>query len=118
MSLTICRELARTNKLSAEALNTHIATPSDMGLFLNLYWSEGICPISNQVKRGLAKAFQKFSAQEMSTYTSSILLRTIMFLCHPKPQTAEQAVFFKSISDTSFLTYLPTVEGVESCAMR
>lgn len=98
MSLTNCRELARTNKLSADALNTHIATPSDMGIFLNLYWSEGIRPISNQVKRGLAKAFQKFSAQEMSTYTNTILLKTIMFLCHPKPQTAEQSILFKQIA--------------------
>lgn len=93
-----CRELARTNKLSAEALNTHITTPSDMGVFLNLYWSEGVSPISNQVKRGLAKAFQKFSAQEMSTYTNTILLKTIMFLCHPKPQTAEQSDLFKQIA--------------------
>ena len=99
MGLITCRELARTNKLSADALNAHIATPSDMGVFLNLYWSEGVCPISNQVKRGLAKAFQKFSAQEMSTYTNTILLRTIMFLCHPKPQTAEQSVLFKRISE-------------------
>jgi len=98
MGLINCRELARTNKLSAEALNSHITTPSDMGIFLNLYWSEGVSPISNQVKRGLAKAFQKFSAQEMSTYENKILLKNIMFLCHPKPQTAEQSVLFKQIA--------------------
>ena len=51
--LFLCRELARNGKLNANTLNSVINRADELGEFLAMYWSEGKCPISNQVKKGL-----------------------------------------------------------------
>lgn len=56
--------------------------------FLAIYWAEGKCPLSKQVKLGLAKAFAKFNEYQLAKYNrknKDVSLKDVLFLCHSKP---------------------------------
>jgi hypothetical protein len=100
--LLLCSSLARTGKLKAETLEKVIQRADEMGEFLALYWRDGKCPLSKQVKKGLARAFGKFNAYQLAKYTRSgdaIKPRDVMFLCHPKPEGEEQAETWKKLAN-------------------
>ena len=99
--LLLVRELARSGKLQAETLTNVIQRPDEMSEFLSIYWQEGKTAVSNQVKKGLAACFNKFNEYQLAKWnknSASIKLRDVMFLSHPKPQTADQAELFKRIA--------------------
>jgi hypothetical protein len=99
--LLLARELARNGKLQANALTSVIQRPDEMSEFLSIYWQEGKSAMSNQVKKGLAACFNKFNEYQLAKWnknSAAIKLRDVMFLTHPKPQTAEQASLFKRIA--------------------
>jgi hypothetical protein len=102
--LLLARELARNGKLQATALTSVIQRPDEMSEFLSLYWQEGKSAVSNQVKKGLAACFNKFSEYQLAKWnknSAAIKLRDVMFLSHPKPQSVEQTALFQRIaSDT------------------
>jgi len=105
--LLLARELARHGKLQASALTSVIQRPDEMSEFLSLYWQEGKSAVSNQVKKGLAACFNKFNEYQLAKWnknSAAIKLRDVMFLSHPKPQSAEQAALFKRIADDSMVT--------------
>ncbi len=54
---------------------------------LAIYWRDGKRPISNQLKKGLARAFTKFDAHQLAKYNrqTKVTLRDVMFMVHPKP---------------------------------
>lgn len=91
--LLIVREMARHPKLSrcptyvSRTLAEVIQRPDELSEFLAIYWAEGKCPLSKQVKLGLAKAFQKFNEYQLAKYNrkKDIMLRDVLFLCHSKP---------------------------------
>jgi 60 kDa SS-A/Ro ribonucleoprotein len=62
--------------------------------------------LSAQVKKGLAKAFRKFSAYQLGKWNrdNAIKLRDVLFLCHAKPKDAEQAATWKALVDGSLET--------------
>ncbi|MEN6550151.1 MAG: TROVE domain-containing protein [Armatimonadia bacterium] len=103
MPLLLVRELARRNYVkTAEALERVIQRADELAEFLALYWAEGKCPLSKQVKRGLAKAFAKFSEYDFGKYKGDgreITLRDVMFLVHPKPEGPEREALYKRIAD-------------------
>jgi len=99
--LLLARELARHGKLQANALTSVIQRPDEMSEFLSLYWQDGKTAVSNQVKKGLAACFNKFNEYQLAKWnknSAAIKLRDVMFLSHPKPQTAEQAELFKRVA--------------------
>lgn len=102
--LLLARELARNGKLQANALTSVIQRPDEMSEFLSIYWQEGKSAVSNQVKKGLAACFNKFSEYQLAKWnknSAAIKLRDVMFLSHPKPQSPEQTALFQRIaSDT------------------
>jgi hypothetical protein len=102
--LLLVRELARNGKLQATALTSVIQRPDEMSEFLSIYWQEGKTAVSNQVKKGLAACFNKFSEYQLAKWnknSAAIKLRDVMFLSHPKPQSLEQTALFQRIaSDT------------------
>lgn len=72
----------------ADTLEKVIQRADEMAEFLSLYWREGKTPIAAQVKKGLARAFNKFDAYQFAKYRGAdraIKLRDVMFLTHPKP---------------------------------
>jgi hypothetical protein len=105
--LLLARELARHGKLQANALTSVIQRPDEMSEFLSLYWQDGKTAVSNQVKKGLAACFNKFNEYQLAKWnknSAAIKLRDVMFLSHPKPQTAEQAELFKRVAADTLST--------------
>lgn len=107
MPLFLCRELARYGKLNAATLNEVIQRADEMGEFLAMYWSNGKCPISNQVKKGLAQAFGKFNEYSLAKYdrsSASVSIRDVMFLSHAKPCDEAQEALFKRVANKELVT--------------
>lgn len=107
MPLFLCRELARLGKLNAATLNEVIQRPDELGEFLSLYWSDGKCPISNQVKKGLAIAFGKFNEYQLAKYnraSAQVSLRDVLFLSHSKPTSPQQEALFKRVANQELET--------------
>lgn len=107
--LFLCRELARNGKLNANTLNSVINRADELGEFLAMYWSEGKCPISNQVKKGLAQAFGKFNEYQLAKYdrnSAVVSLRDVLFLSHVKPCSTEQEALFKRVANKELKTPL------------
>lgn len=105
--LVLARELARKSALTADTLNSVIQRADEMGDFLSLYWADGKTPISNQVKKGLAKAFGKFNEYQLAKYdrnSAAIRIRDVMFLTHVKPNSVEQAELFRKVADQQLKT--------------
>ncbi len=105
--LLLVRELSRTGKLSASTVNEVIQRPDEMSELLALYWKDGKTAISNQLKKGLAKAFGKFNEYQLAKWdknSAAISLRDVMFLAHPKPQNSEQEALFKKVANKELTT--------------
>lgn len=95
--LLIVREMARLNTykgLVKDTLSAIIQRPDEMGEFLAIYWKDdNTQPLSAQVKKGLAKAFTKFSEYQLAKYNrkAKVTLKDVMRLVHPIPKTKEQS---------------------------
>ncbi len=88
--LLIAREMARLPNhkgLVGKLLPEIIQRADELSEFLAIYWKDGKCPISAQVKKGLAAAFGNFNEYQLAKYNrdGAVKLRDAMFLCHPKP---------------------------------
>lgn len=88
--LLLVREMARHAShrwLVADTLYGIIQRPDELTEFLAIYWKDGKCPLSAQVKKGLARAFAKFNEYQLAKYDrdGAVKLRDVMFLTHPKP---------------------------------
>lgn len=88
--LLIAREMARLPNhkgFVSHLLPEIIQRPDELSEFLAIYWKDGKCPISAQVKKGLASAFGNFNEYQLAKYNrdGAIKLRDVMFLSHPKP---------------------------------
>ncbi|MFO7863430.1 MAG: TROVE domain-containing protein, partial [Salinivirgaceae bacterium] len=66
-----------------------------------MYWKDGRQPLSAQVKKGLAAAFQKFNAYQLAKYNrdGEVKLRDVLFLCHANPTSQEQELVWKKLID-------------------
>lgn len=105
--LLLTRELARTGKLKADVLTNVIQRADEMGEFLSIYWKDGKTALSNQVKKGLASAFVKFNEYALAKNdknSANVAIRDVMFLCHPKPTSAEQTDLFKRVANQELKT--------------
>lgn len=107
--LWIVRTMARLPKhkaLAADTLATVIQRPDELSEFVALYWKDGRQPLSAQVKKGLARAFQKFTAYSLAKYDQdgAVKLRDVLFLCHAKPKDEEQAAIWKMLVDGTLPT--------------
>jgi 60 kDa SS-A/Ro ribonucleoprotein len=83
-----------------------IQRPDELTEFVALYWQGKKQPLSAQAKKGLAKAFKKFSAYQLAKYNQddAVRLRDVLFLCHAKPKDAEQAATWKQLVDNTLPT--------------
>jgi len=102
--LLLVREMARHKShrhLVGETLFRVIQRADEPAEFLSIYWKDGRQPLSAQVKKGLARAFQKFNAYQLAKYNrdGAVKLRDALFLCHAKPKDAEQEVVWKKLVD-------------------
>jgi len=97
--LLLCRELARNKALKADTLEEVIQRADELAEFLAIYWKDGRQPLSAQVKKGLAKAFQKFNEYALAKYNhdGAVKLKDVLFLCHAKPKDAKQDALWKRL---------------------
>lgn len=110
--LFLVRELARhpnkeARKLVGETLARVIQRPDEIAEFLAIYWKDGKQPLSAQVKKGLAAAFNKFNEYEFAKWQKSdaaIKLRDVLFLSHARPESNDKTLLFKKIVDQSLDT--------------
>lgn len=105
--LLLTRELARAGKLKSDVLSSVIQRADEMSEFLSIYWKEGKSPLSNQVKKGLAKAFVKFNEYQLAKYdknSAAVSLRDVLFLSHAKPTSIEQEALFKRVANQELKT--------------
>lgn len=106
--LFIVREMARhTNRESGPAFVSYtlekvIQRADELSEFLALYWKDGKQPLSKQVKKGLAKAFQKFEEYHFAKYDrdGEVKLRDVLFLSHAKPNQ-EREELYKRVAERS-----------------
>lgn len=100
--LLIVREMARTNShknLVADTLEKIICRADELTEFVAIYWKEKRQPLSAQVKKGLARAFGKFSEYQLArnNQKKEVSLRDVLFLCHAKPKNEEQEIIWKKL---------------------
>lgn len=88
-------------RIVGKAIEETIQRPDEMAELIAIYWRHGKCPLSKQVKVGLAAAFRKFDAYRLAKYNrdNKIKLRDVLFLCHAKPKDDEQAAVWKQLID-------------------
>jgi 60 kDa SS-A/Ro ribonucleoprotein len=104
--LLLVREMARLDShkyVVADTLERVIQRPDELAEYLAIYWADGKQPISAQSKKGLARAFNKFSEYSFSKYDrdADIKLRDVLFLTHAKPNDES---LFKRIADRTLQT--------------
>jgi hypothetical protein len=107
--LLIVREMARHAShrgLVAQTLARVIQRADELAEFMAIYWADGRVPLSGQVKKGLAAAFTKFDEYALAKYDRAgvVRLRDVLFLCHAKPNDAEQAMLWKRLIDGQLAT--------------
>jgi 60 kDa SS-A/Ro ribonucleoprotein len=106
--LFLVRQLAKVKgngPLVAATLEHVIQRPDEMGEYLAMYWEGQIAqtprpaPLSAGSKRGLARAFRKFSAYQLAKYDrdAGVKLRDVLRLVHAKAADTEQATLWKHV---------------------
>lgn len=90
-----------TGSLIEESLAHVIQRADELTEFVSIYWKDKKHPLSAGVKRGLARAFQKFDAYRLAKYDreAKIKLRDVLFLVHAKPESEVQAQLWKQLVD-------------------
>jgi hypothetical protein len=85
--------------LVALTLAQVIQRADELAEFVAIYWKDGKTPLSAQVKKGLALAFEKFDEYQLAKYDrpGPVRLRDALLLCHAKPRDAEQAALWKRL---------------------
>ena len=99
--LLLVRTLAKNKYPVADVLARIIQRPDELAEFLAIYWKDGKEPLSNQVKKGLAKAFTKFDEYQLAKYNrdGAVKLRDVLFLSHAKPIDQVQEALWKKLVD-------------------
>lgn len=92
--LYIAAQMAKHKKhkgLVKDLLPQIITRADQLTDFLAIYWKQGRCPLANSVKKGLAKAFERFDAHALAKYNrdAPVKLKDVMFLTHPRPADAQ-----------------------------
>lgn len=109
--LLLASVLAKTGSgsvLVSETISRIIQRADELAEFFTVYAKvNGVTPdnikpvLSAQVKKGVAKAFQKFDAYHLAKYdrAGSVRLRDVLFLSHAKPKDDEQAALWQKLID-------------------
>lgn len=99
--LMICAALKRRMPETYNLIYQACTRPDQMTELLTMYWRNGKCPLSKQLKKGLARAFTRFDEYQLAKYNrdTPIKLRDILFLCHAKPRDKAQELLWKKLID-------------------
>jgi hypothetical protein len=84
------------------AIASCVQRPDEMAELIAMCWKDGKHPLTAQMKKGLAAAFQKFDRYSLSKYANrdgQVKMRDVLFLVHAKPQNQEQTVLWKELAE-------------------
>lgn len=100
--LLLAREMARHKthrSLVEDVLADVIQRADELAEYCAIYMKEKKQPLSAASKRGLARAFNKFTEYDLAKYNrdGAFKLRDVLFLCHAKPKDAEQEALWKKL---------------------
>lgn len=97
----LARTGAKREKLVADTVVAVIQRADELAELVAIYWRNGRIPLAAQLKKGLARAFQKFDAYELAKYDrpGPVRLRDVLFLVHAKPKAEEQAATWKKLAE-------------------
>src|SRR5271170_2139157 len=94
-------------ELVGETLARVIQRPDEITEFVALYYKlgGGKRPLSKQVKKGLAAAFNKFGEYQLAKYNrdKDIKLADVLALVHAKPKDKEQGLIFAKLANKDHL---------------
>ena len=98
--LTVLIKRGSGKAIVGETIAQTIQRADELTELLAIYWKDKRCPLSAQMKRGLAGAFRKFDAYQLAKYdrANAVRLRDVLFLSHAKPKDAEQAALWKQLA--------------------
>lgn len=106
--LFVIRELFRRKEARLAAgtvLSELITRPDDATEFLAMWWKDNKDePLAKQAKKALAESLSKFDVYQLQKYkkeNSSVSLRDVFRLVHPKPKTKEQADMWGKVVNQS-----------------
>lgn len=88
-------------RMVSDAIEATIQRADELAEFVAIYWQGGHQPLSNPMKKGLARAFRKFSPYQLAKYNrdGAVKLRDVLFLCHAKPEDDDQAAAWRRLID-------------------
>lgn len=101
LAVEMCRNFK--GKIVGDTIYNVIRRADELTEILAIYWRDGRCPVSSQMKQGLARAWTKFNAYQLAKYNrdGQVKLRDSLFLCHAKPKDkAQEAVWKRLINGT------------------
>lgn len=84
------------------AIDKAVQRADEIAELVAIWWRNGRRPLPAGMKRGLARAFCRFSAYQLAKYNrrdSTVRLRDVMFMVHPKPYGTHDAETFKALAD-------------------
>jgi 60 kDa SS-A/Ro ribonucleoprotein len=87
----------------ADTIEQVVQRPDEITELVAMYWKDGRKPLSAQVKKGLARAFNKFNEYSLAKYNGdgAVKLRDVLFLTHAKPKNlAQKEAFDKLVNGT------------------
>lgn len=105
--LVLANELVKKGgSIVSKTIEKIIQRPDEITKLLSLYWDGAKKPIAKQMKKGLAKSFQKFNEYQLAKWNrdGNIRLRDAMFLVHPKPLNEQQAELWKKLAEDKLET--------------
>lgn len=90
----------------AEAIRDTISRPDEMTELLALYFRGGRIPLSAQMKRGLAMAFDKFNEYSLAKFDQpgAVRMRDVLFLCHAKGGSVERDALYLRLANKALAT--------------
>lgn len=97
--LTVLLRTGAGSRLVSDTIAEVVQRADEPAELLALYWKDGKRPLSAQLKKGLARAVQKFDAYQLAKYNrdSAVKLRDVIFLTHPNP--GDNADTFKALAE-------------------
>jgi hypothetical protein len=84
------------------AIASCVQRPDEMAELIAMHWKDGKQPLTAQMKKGLAAAFQKFDRYSLSKYANrdgQVAMRDVLFLVHAKPQNDEHTALWKELAE-------------------
>ena len=99
-ALTHPRRKADDAATIANTIYSVVQRADELSELVAMWWKDGRRPLPACMKRGLREAFPKFNAYSLAKYNrdSTVKLRDVLFLVHPKPVGVEMEEAWRDLA--------------------